>query len=178
MRYRQRDIRPTGWALECRVLAEDPERGFAPSLGQITRLMEPGGPGIRVDSGICEGMSITPYYDSLLAKLVVWGESRAVAIVRMRRALAEYSIIGVTTNLDLLRAILNSQRFQGGQFHTRFIEEEFQPEEVEGEDQIVAALTLALLDYHRRGDAPARSGDRISPWKMQGRRARLYGRRR
>ena len=178
MRHRQQDVRPRGWALECRVLAEDPEQGFAPSLGQITRLVEPGGPGIRVDSGICEGMHITPYYDSLLAKLIAWGESRAVAIVRMRRTLAEYCIVGVTTNLDLHRAILNSHRFLSGQFHTHFVEEEFRPEEAEGGDHVAVALTLALLDHQRRGGELATTGDCVNPWKMLGRWAWKYGQRR
>jgi len=167
--YGQEDIRSRGWALECRILAEDPAQGFIPAAGRITRLIEPGGPGIRVDSGICEGLAITPYYDSLLAKLVAWGETRGVAIVRMRRALEEYRIIGVTTNLDLHRALLDSHRFFGGQFHTRFLEEQFLPPETGGEDHLAAALTAALLDYRRRGGARATGEPRVSRWKMLGR---------
>ncbi|MGD1996516.1 MAG: acetyl-CoA carboxylase biotin carboxylase subunit [Anaerolineae bacterium] len=175
LRYAQEDVRPRGWAMECRILAEDPSRGFAPCVGSISRLREPGGPGIRVDSGICEGLTITPYYDSLLAKLVAWGETRAVAIVRMRRALAEYQIVGVTTNLDLHRALLNSHRFFGGQFHTRFLEEQFPPREPEEEEYLAAALTTALLDWRRRTGDGAQEDGTISRWKMLGRWELLGG---
>lgn len=173
--YTQKDILPRGWALECRILAEDPTQGFIPATGCITRLIEPGGPGIRVDSGICEGLTITPYYDSLLAKLVAWGETRGVAIVRMRRALEEYRIIGVTTNLELYRALLDSPRFLGGQFHTRFLEEQFQPPEPDGDDLLAAALTAALLDYRRRGGDQAAEESRVSRWKMLGRWELMQG---
>ncbi len=169
LHYVQEDIRYRGWALECRILAEDPARGFIPAAGCITRLIEPGGPGIRVDSGICEGLTVTPYYDSLLAKLVVWGETRGVAIVRMRRALEEYRIIGVTTNLDLHRALLDSHRFFGGQFHTRFLEEQFLLPETGSEDHLAAALTAALLDYRRRGGAEVTGEPCVSRWRMLGR---------
>ena len=167
--YAQKDIRPRGWALECRILAEDPFQGFVHSVGRISCLREPGGPGVRVDSGICEGLTITPYYDSLLAKLVVWGETRGVAIVRMRRALAEYRISGVTTNLDLHRALLNSHRFFGGQFHTRFLDERFAPPELEDEGCLAAALTAALVDWRRRAGSRAAKGGAPSKWKMLGR---------
>jgi acetyl-CoA carboxylase biotin carboxylase subunit len=168
--YSQKDIHPRGWALECRILAENPFQGFAPCVGRISRLREPGGPGIRVDSGVCEGSVITPYYDSLLAKLVVWGETRGVAIVRMRRALDEYQVFGVTTNLDLHRALLDSHRFFGGQFHTRFLEEHFVPPELDSEeDCLAAALTAVLLDYRRRAGSQTGAEGSASRWKMLGR---------
>ncbi len=166
--YRQWEIRPRGWTLECRILAEDPQRDFAPSVGRITRLREPGGPGVRVDSGVCEGMTISPYYDSLLAKLITWGETRGVAIVRMRRALEEYQILGVTTNLDLHRALMNSPRFFGGQIHTRFLEEEkLAPPPPEDEEVLAAALAAALADWSRR--VGSRRGETISRWRLLGR---------
>jgi acetyl-CoA carboxylase biotin carboxylase subunit len=180
LRYAQTDIEPRGWALECRILAEDPDRGFAPCVGSISRLREPGGPGIRVDSGIAEGLTITPYYDSLLAKLIAWGETRAVAIVRMRRALEEYHIGGVTTTLRLYRALLDSTRFLGGQFHTGFVEEKLRetPEEAEdgvpaswdadADHRLAAALAAALLDHRRRQRDESEVGG-ISRWKMLGR---------
>jgi acetyl-CoA carboxylase biotin carboxylase subunit len=172
--YTQEEIPRRGWALECRILAEDPTQGFAPSTGRVSILREPGGPGVRVDSGITEGNVISPYYDSLLAKLIAWGESRAVAIVRMRRALDEYRIIGLKTNLDLHRALFDSHSFQGGQFHTRFLEEQFLPAAPEGTeepdgDRVAAALTAALIDYKRRGLIQARDGGTVSRWKMMGR---------
>jgi acetyl-CoA carboxylase biotin carboxylase subunit len=169
LRYRQGDVAPRGWAVECRILAEDPYRGFTPCVGRISRLREPGGPGIRVDSGVCEGLMISPYYDSLLAKLIAWGETRGVAIVRMRRALEEYQILGVTTNLDLHRALLNSHRFFGGQFHTRFLEEQFTPPEPVDEDYLAAALTAALLDWRRRAGGSTAREQPVSRWKLLGR---------
>ncbi len=166
--YRQWDIRLRGWAIECRILAEDPWRDFAPSVGKILRLREPGGPGIRVDSGICEGMTIPPYYDSLLAKLIAWGETRGVAIVRMRRALDEYQILGVTTNLDLHRALMNSPRFFGGQVHTRFLDEEkLAPPPPEDDEVLAAALAAALADWHQRPGN--RREETPSRWRLLGR---------
>ncbi len=168
LRYRQWDIQPRGWAIECRILAEDPQRDFAPSVGRIIRLREPGGPGIRVDSGICEGMTISPYYDSLLAKLIAWGETRGVAIVRMRRALDEYQILGVTTNLDLHRALMNSPRFFGGQVHTRFLEEEkLAPPPPEDDEVLAAALAAVLADWRRRPGS--RREETPSRWRLLGR---------
>jgi acetyl/propionyl-CoA carboxylase alpha subunit len=179
LRYVQEDISIRAWAVECRILAEDPNRGFAPSVGRITGVREPAGPGVRVDSGISEGMTVTPYYDSLLAKLIAWGETRAVAIVRMRRALEEYHIGGVTTTLRLYRALMDSTRFLGGQFHTGFVEEKLRGTSDEAEREstgswesdadrrMAAAVTAALLDHRtRRGVSGA---DRVSRWKMLGR---------
>lgn len=180
LRYTQEDIAPRGWALECRILAEDPNRGFAPSVGRVTRLREPAGPGVRVDSGIAEGTTVTPHYDSLLAKLIAWGETRAVAIVRMRRALEEYQIAGVATTLDLYRALMDSTRFLGGQFHTGFIEEKLRGTEGDADEELMgrwaadadrrlaAAVAAAVLDHRRREGRESRPG-RFSRWKMLGR---------
>lgn len=174
LRYAQEDIRPRGWAMECRILAEDPRRNFVPCTGRISRLRVPGGPGIRVDSGISEGSHVTPYYDSLLAKLIAWGETRAVAIVRMRRALEEYRVAGVITNLSLYEALLNSTRFLGGQIHTRFVEEQFQMSEgdelsAESGRRLAAALTVALVDHQRQQGRREREGTCVNRWKMLGR---------
>lgn len=172
LRYTQENVQPRGWAIECRILAEDPSQNFLPSTGRISYLREPGGPHVRVDSGICEGMTVTPYYDSLLAKLITWGETRGMAIVRMRRALEEYQIIGVTTNLDLHRALLNSHRFFGGQFHTGFLEGQFlPPDDDEREERLAAALTAVLLDYQQRTGGHKKKVEQqpISRWKMMGR---------
>jgi len=177
--YSQEDIHRRGWALECRILAEDPTQGFAPSTGRISMLRVPGGPGVRVDSGVSEGIVISPYYDSLLAKLIAWGETRAVAIVRMRRALDEYRIIGLKTNLDLHRALFDSHRFHGGQFYTRFLEEVFLPAEQssdqDSEDHRAAALTAALVDYKRRGLSGTKNDETVSRWKMMGRYQMMRG---
>jgi acetyl-CoA carboxylase biotin carboxylase subunit len=176
LRYGQADIRPRGWALECRILAEDPEQDFLPAVGRITRLLEPGGPGIRVDSGVSEGFQVSPYYDSLLAKLIAWGETRGVAIVRMRRALAEYRIDGLKTNLALHRALFNSHRFFSGQFHTRFLEEQFQlPERPEVDARMAAALVAALVAHRQRNARVAERRNPTSRWKLLGRWEQLRG---
>ncbi|MER3468292.1 MAG: pyruvate carboxylase subunit A, partial [Thermoflexus sp.] len=151
LRYRQEEIRQTGWAIECRITAEDPFNNFMPSTGRIVTLAEPTGPGVRVDSGVYEGCEITPYYDSLIAKVITWGETRGEAILRMRRALEEFRIIGIQTSIPFHQAILNSTRFLAGHFDTKFVEERFaMDEETPPELEEVAAIIAALV-AHRRG---------------------------
>jgi len=128
MRYSQQDIQPNGWAIECRINAEDPYHDFLPSTGVLTSISSPTGPGVRVDTGVYEGIEVTPYYDSLISKLICWGETRGEAILRMRRALEEYRILGVKTNIPFHQRIMDSPRFIGGQVDTRFIEERFSME--------------------------------------------------
>jgi acetyl-CoA carboxylase biotin carboxylase subunit len=125
LRYTQKDIHINGWAIECRINAEDAYNNFLPSTGQITHILQPTGPGVRVDTGVYPGFSISPYYDSLISKLIVWGETRAEAILRMRRSLEEYKIVGVRTNIPFHQNLMDSHRFMGGQFDTRFVEERF-----------------------------------------------------
>jgi len=110
LRYSQQDIRMQGWAIEARINAEDPYNNFLPSLGKVLYHSPPTGPGVRVDTGVFTGMEITPYYDPLIAKLIVWGESRAQAILRMRRALDEYKILGVKTNIPFHQKMLTQYR--------------------------------------------------------------------
>ncbi len=107
----QRDVTISGHAIECRINAEDPERNFMPSPGQVRSVVFPGGPGVRVDSALFPGCDVPPYYDSLVAKVAVWGRDRAEAIRRMARALAEVEIVGVTTNVEFQRKVIGSSRF-------------------------------------------------------------------
>ena len=109
--FAQEDVRWRGWAMECRVCAEDPEQNFFPSPGKIVQLREPSGPGIRLDSGVYPGWTVPIEYDPLLAKLVAWAPDRMTAIQRMLRALEEYAIVGVETNLGLFREILRMRSF-------------------------------------------------------------------
>ncbi len=120
---KQQQIRPKGHAIECRINAEDPERGFAPSPGDITLHHAPGGPGVRVDSHVTSGYRVPPYYDSMIGKLLVYADSREEAVTRMRRALDEYRIEGVKTNLPLHRRILRNAYFERGEYTTRFLDE-------------------------------------------------------
>lgn len=117
----QRDIKFEGHSIECRIIAEDPANNFAPSVGTITRLVFPGGPGIRVDTHIYSGYEIPPYYDAMLAKLIVWDKTRTAAINRMLRALDEIEIEGVKTNISYQKEILNNPYFRRGELSTSFI---------------------------------------------------------
>jgi len=175
LRYRQEDVKLRGWALECRIMAEDPYNDFLPSTGRITGLYEPSGPGVRVDSGVYEGFDVSLYYDSLISKLIVWGETRGEAILRMRRALEEYRILGIKTNIPFHQQILNSSRFIGGQFDTKFVEDRFSLEEkYEDEDLKVIAITSAFLAHLSQakpvGPSPLRKDAKhTSLWKLVGR---------
>ena len=171
LRYSQEDIHVKGWAIECRILAEDPYHNFIPSTGEIVGLWEPTGPGVRLESGVYQGMEITPYYDSLIAKLIVWGETRAEAILRMRRALLEYQIMGVKTTVPFHIQVMNSTRYQGGQLDTRFLENHFTLDRsVPAHAPEVAAIAATLLAHRRTQKAVLLHQDRLSPWKMSARR--------
>jgi acetyl-CoA carboxylase biotin carboxylase subunit len=116
--FRQEDIQMRGWAVECRVYAEDPENGFLPSPGRIARLRSPSGPGVRDDSGVYEGWTVPIDYDPLISKLSVWGADRGEAVRRMLRALGEYRIEGIRTNLAFFREIFRHPDFERGDFTT------------------------------------------------------------
>jgi acetyl-CoA carboxylase biotin carboxylase subunit len=119
---RQKDIKPKGHAIECRINAEDPEKNFMPSPGKIRKVVFAGGPGIRVDSHIYSGYALPPHYDSLLAKMVVHGKSREEAIDRMRRALNETTIEGIKTTIPFHLKILDNEHYRSGDYNTHFIE--------------------------------------------------------
>lgn len=124
MRLRQKDIKLRGHAIECRITAEDADKDFRPQTGVVEKYLPPGGPGVRVDSHLYAGYEIPPHYDSLLAKLIVWGEDRNQAIARMQRALEEYVIEGVTTTIPFHQRLLKHEGFISGDTYTRFIQEE------------------------------------------------------
>lgn len=121
--FRQEDIRLNGWSIECRINAEDPERNFLPSPGQISFYLPPGGLGVRVDSSVYPGYVITPYYDSMIAKLIVWADTREEAVARMQRALAEFAIEGVHTTIPFHLKLLRHPKFLSGNFDIKFLEE-------------------------------------------------------
>jgi acetyl-CoA carboxylase biotin carboxylase subunit len=178
--YTQEQIRFNGHAIECRINAEDPFNGFVPSTGRITHSLLPTGPGVRVDTGVYPGFEITPFYDPMIAKLIVWGETRAQAILRMRRALEEYRIVGVQTNIPFHQMLMDSHRFMGGQFDTRFVEERFSIEDAteSGESHAEIAAILATLVAHQESERSAhivRRGERdTSNWKWVGRWERMH----
>ena len=119
--YRQEDVTLTGHAIECRINAENPAKGFRPCPGKITDMYLPGGKGIRIDSAIYSGYEVPPYYDNMLAKLIVFAKNRAEAITKMRSALGEVIIEGIDTNVDYLYEILNDPDYQKGNFDIEFI---------------------------------------------------------
>ncbi|MGA2112868.1 MAG: acetyl-CoA carboxylase biotin carboxylase subunit [Anaerolineales bacterium] len=180
LRYTQDQVALSGWAMECRINAEDPYQDFIPSTGRIRNILLPSGPGVRVDSGIYPGMQVTPYYDSLISKLIVHGETRAEAILRMRRALEEYRIVGVKTNIPFHQALLDSHRFMAGSFDTRFVEERFDIEEAqEGNDSHpdIAAIIATIVAHQRSqraAQAPQRGQRDASNWKWMGRWERIH----
>lgn len=177
--YTQEDVQFKGHAIECRINAEDPYNNFMPSTGRIAHMTIPSGPGVRVDTGVYPGFEITPYYDPMIAKLIVWGETRAQAILRMRRALEEFRIIGVRTNIPFHQTLMDSTRFLGGQYDTRFVEERFSMEETDAErenlDEIAALLaTLAAHQETQHAAQIIRRGARdTSNWKWLSRWERL-----
>ena len=120
---RQEDVRLAGHAIECRINAEDPAQNFAPRPGELTRVVFPGGPGIRVDSHVYAGYRVPPNYDSLIAKIIAWGRDRGEAIARMQRALGELRIEGVPTTAAFLSRLLASDTFVRGAVHTRYVEQ-------------------------------------------------------
>jgi acetyl-CoA carboxylase biotin carboxylase subunit len=144
---RQEEVTWRGSAIECRIYAEDPEQGFLPSPGKILCLTEPSGPGIRLDSGVYEGWNVPLEYDPLLAKLAAWAPTREGAIRRLERALSEYSLSGVRTNIAFFREILADPQFREGRLSTAFLERFLDRRAAPGSDleaECAAALALAL----------------------------------
>ena len=168
----QEDVGWTGSAIECRVYAEDPANGFLPSPGKIGVLREPSGPGIRLDSGVYEGWNVPMDYDPLVAKLAVWAPTREVAIQRMQRALTEYVIGGIRTNIEFFSDVLRDEIFQAGSLSTAFLDHFFErvpPKPNNIEREAVAALVLAFNQNRK----PAPSKSTHSLWLQSGRQEQM-----
>jgi acetyl-CoA carboxylase biotin carboxylase subunit len=165
---------PRGWSMEARILAEDPRAGFMPSAGRIERLRAPQGPGVRNDSGIYRGYEVPVFYDSLLAKLIVWAEDRERARRRLLRALDEYVLEGVHHNLGFHRWLAGHPEFAAGNLSTRFLEEHFTPDALGGDARSVEVAVLAAA-LHAREERmqvtlPVKNGASKSAWKYAERR--------
>jgi acetyl-CoA carboxylase biotin carboxylase subunit len=189
LRIRQSEVHLRGHAIECRIAAEDPFNNFVPSLGTIAAMAEPGGPGVRVDSSIYRGGKVSIYYDPMIAKLIVWAPTRAHAILRMRRALEEYRIVGIQTNIPFHLGVTHSVDFQRGRLDTKFVERYLEGAAhndagTDGEDAEVAAIAGALVvDRKRLAGGAASSGAPSnatpsgtvdsSSWRAAGRRQGL-----
>lgn len=189
MRYRQEDIKMKGWAIECRITAEDPFSNFLPSTGTVTYLKEPNGPGVRVESSLYRGSEVSLFYDPMVAKLIAGGENRAEAILRMRRALNEYRIGGIKTSIPFHQEIMDSTEFIWGTFDTGFISRRQMSRDTshassEEYEKIVAAVASIIAHEEGRraihigqahNGSTSRTNSARSQWKDAGRRRAVGG---
>jgi acetyl-CoA carboxylase biotin carboxylase subunit len=165
----QEDIQFRGHAIECRIYAEDPENGYFPSSGSIVSLNPAGGPGIREDRGVDEGSNISTYYDTMISKVIAWGSSRAEAISRLIRALDDYEIFGVKTNISLCLSVLHHPAFRAGRYDTSFLEERIPKVSPVPEHALLSAAAACVL----LEQVPARKDPRqnhevnCSEWRRQ-----------
>lgn len=179
LRFTQEDVKMRGWAIECRINAEDPYNNYLPSTGMITTMRLPTGPGVRVDTGVFAGYEITPYYDSMISKLICYGETRAEAVLRMRRALEEYRIMGVKTNIPFHQHMMDSHRFMTGNFDTKFVEDRFSMTDRGPEHEMEAAVLATLVAHHemmqasQKIAAPGSASGTGNNWKWYSRWDRL-----
>jgi acetyl-CoA carboxylase biotin carboxylase subunit len=152
MRVSRRWLEPRGWAMECRITSEDPANGFLPSTGRIEQLRVPGGPGVRWDAGVEAGDEVTLFYDSLLAKLIVWAPDRSQAIDRMARALDELVVEGVGTNQGFHRRLMADAEFRAGEIDIQFLERkpELTTPVLTAEQAIAIAVAAALAEDEAR----------------------------
>ena len=165
---RQADVKWTGWAIECRVYAEDPDNNFMPSPGRIAFLQEPSGPGVRVDSGVYTGWTVPLDYDPMLAKIATWAPAREDSIRRMSRALAETSVEGIRTNIAWFQEILADENFRAGNLSTGFLDTFKRAERADAEFEMEAvAAVIAAMQIPKA--APTLNGSRKSAWVASGR---------
>jgi len=174
-------ITPRGHAMEVRLYAEDPDHNFFPSPGKIIARHAPTGPGIRLDEGVYEGWTVPMDYDPLLSKLIAWGNSREETISRLRRALNEYCITGIRTNVSLFRRILSDPEFLRGEVHTKWLDELLarpHPPAAPARPELEQAALIAAALWHT-ADPSATSSTSVdsqstpSRWKMEGRRQQM-----
>ncbi len=169
---KQKDVKLNGWAIECRVNAEDVQAGFSPYLGTIEKMVLPSGENIRVDSGVVEGDSISPNFDSMIAKLIIWGEDRQTAIKETKKALNKLWIKGLKTTVPFFKTVLNNESFKCGTFTTSFIETELESMHESNEDEEVLAAWFATLQYIIEREKEAQKqvdfeqGKNINPWVL------------
>ena len=170
---KQKDVTRRGHAIECRIYAEDPSNGFLPSIGVLKKVEPPRGPNIRNDTGIETNIEITPYYDPMLAKLVVSAENREESINKMIWALSNYVILGVTTNISFLKKVLEHEEFGKGNITTHFIDNYFEDRIITNKglplDAIIALAVYDSLHTRRQEVVRFKEADPHSPWKRVGR---------
>ena len=169
--FEQNDIKINGYALECRIYAEDPANNFFPSTGRILHYKEPNGIGVRVDSGFTTGSEISVYYDPMIAKIICWDKDREKSINRMKRALSEMQIAGITTNINFLKYILGTNEFSQGKYDINFIDninfaEKFKNElkKTNEEMEVAASVFAALLKSRRKNKSKSKSSSKSNEW--------------
>ncbi len=172
--WAQEEIVPQGWAIECRINAEDPFSNYMPSTGKLTHIELPTGGGVRVDTGVFAGYEITPYYDPMISKLICYGATRDEAIARTLRALDEYQITGVITNIPFHRHMLHNPDFRSGAFDTSYVEKQFTMDTYERQEQVAAAVAAVLATHNRTGSGsngqqPTQRQSGRTTWKTFGR---------
>lgn len=165
----QKDVAMRGWAIECRIYAEDPMSNFLPCPGKVVAVRLPEGPGVRVDSSIYGSGEVSIHYDPMIARVITWGAGRREAIEVMRRALEEFQIVGIRSNRDFLRRIVEHPEFQRGELDTGFIARnmgsgEYGPPDSHPVAEIAAAIVA--LESSRRGSSPRVPGKEISAWRL------------
>lgn len=172
---KQEDIRQRGHAIECRICAEDTDNNFRPAPGVIQQLTEPHGPGIRIDSAVYAGYEIPMFYDPMIGKLIVWATTRQYAIERMRRALYEYKVTGLVTNIRYLRRIIDVPQFKEGNYDTSFIEvnqQRLRPRpgfKNDSEDMaIIASYIDYLMNYEENTDNTQDTSSALNRWRAFG----------
>jgi len=178
--FAQADLRQRGHAIECRVYAEDPDRGFLPSPGRIIALRLPGGPGIRDDSAVYEGYEVPIHYDPLISKLVAHGHDRNDALARMRRAVSEYKVLGIKTTIPFFARVLRHPDFLRGDFDTSFVEMALAETTGQADGRIEVALAAAairaFLDRRQAREPSAETPLLASGWRRRGWRETAGGR--
>ena len=170
----QDDIQPRGHAIECRIYAEDPYRDFVPSTGTLLRWRPPSGPGLRLDSGVVQDQEVSIYYDPMLAKLIAWAPRRDLSLRRMEVALSQFLVLGVVTNIPLLRSVVGHPQFQRGEYDTGFLE--WNPAvtspAITDDSRMMARALAAWASRQPVGPAsPAAGGDsrvNVNPWQSAG----------
>jgi acetyl-CoA carboxylase biotin carboxylase subunit len=172
--FRQEDVQPRGWAIECRITAEDPFQNFQPGVGTVEFVSEPSGPGVRVDSSLFSGLVIPEFYDSMLSKVIAWGSDREEALRRLKRALEEYAILGPRTTIPFHLQLIEHPDFRSGSIYTRFLDEKFaMAAQNDGED--LALLVAAALAHEKRRNGAGANGvttagkTPVSGWRVAGR---------
>lgn len=167
----QDDVKLNGWAIECRINAENVEDDFSPYLGTIKALRLPEGEGIRIDSGVVAGSEITPYFDSMIAKLIVYGEDRKTVITKTLQALSEFHVKGIKTTIPFDKAVLNNEVFKKGEFDTSFIEKDMDSLVYWGKDEELIAALFAVNHYDKQNNMQEQGGEEKNPdmWLLRNR---------